>query len=336
MTDYNYLSKGNVLGTVLGQKTTSLISFYGIQPVDQPASLTAAVSTFTYVTATLTAIIVCSTTATLSSYGVVTSGEVGGLLFTVKNLQTRIGELEAVLVEVGLLAGGTSITTTTATPFDFVGWGTDEGSLIGKASTSLLSFYGVAPCDQPAAVVTASTWASLTMTATITPASAVSTMSMTVAAAMLGWGSDVDDYTPQASLLGTLANMMTRLGSMETNLTEVGILAGGTALTSADYDYLSKGSDSGTIFGRDANAKISFWGATPVAQAAALTTALTTIAHTSLTAPVYVLTTMLSGSSVYKFVNVTMAQSFIHVVINAQTRLRELEAVVDNLGLQAT
>ena len=51
MTDYDYLERGNPDGTVFGQKTTSKIGFFGNTPVDQPAALTAGLTTLTYTTA---------------------------------------------------------------------------------------------------------------------------------------------------------------------------------------------------------------------------------------------------------------------------------------------
>lgn len=336
MADYNYISKGDSAATILGQATTSKIAFYGITPVDQPDALTAKVSTVTYTTATApTSIMVISATATVSSAGFITTAEFGGVCNAVKNAQIRMKEVEARLVELGIVAGGTAVATVTATPYDYVGYGGDEGDIIGKASTSLVSFYGIAPCDQPAAVTTASAHATLILTATATAGVVDVTISVGVTGA---YGIGASEGAAEAhSFLGMVANVQTRLAEIETNLAEAGLVAGGSALTSATgYNYLDKGNDDGTIFGPVATSKIGFWGATPCVQAAALTAAVATISFVSAVAATYVITSMLVGTSTFKFISVTAGNTLLFAVQNAQTRLNEIETAVNAVGLQAT
>jgi hypothetical protein len=119
----------------------------------------------------------------------------------------------------------------------------------------------------------------------------------------------------------------------------VGILPGGTAVTSADgaYDYLDKGCDSGTIFGRDSTALIGFWAATPVDQAAALTTELTAFVFISSSiSATYVLGTTKVGTTTFKFTDVDEGNAFLYTVENCRTRLDEIETALNALGLQAT
>jgi hypothetical protein len=336
MTDYNYLSNGNPIGTILGQASTSKIGFWGISGADQPAALTTKVSTITYTTATTpTSIMVVSATATTSSAGFVTTAEFGGVCNAVKNAQIRIKELETGLVELGIIAGGTAVVTCTAAPYDIVGYGNDEGSMLGKATTSLVGFFGITPCDQPAAVTTASAHAVAILTATNG-----STVDVTISVGVTGaYGIGASEGAAEAhSFLGMIANVQTRLDQIQTNLAEVGLLAGGTAVTSADgsYTYLDKGNDDGTILGRDADALIGFWAATPCNQAAALTTAVTTISFVSAVAATYVITSMLVGTSTFKFISVTAGNTLVLAVANAQTRLNEIEAALNECGLQAT
>lgn len=339
MTDYNYISKGDSASTILGQKTTSKIAFYGITPVDQPAALTAHVSTLTYVTAaTPTSIILCTAAATISGAGFISTAEFGGVCNAVKNAQIRIAELESRLVEVGIVAGGTAVATATATPYDYVGYGGDEGEVLGKATTSLVGFYGIAPCDQPTAVTTASAHPTLITTATTDTTGMTTTIAVAVSgSAGYGIGVYETDPSPGHSFLGMIANLQTRLAEVEDNLAETGLIAGGTALTSATgYNYLDKGNDDGTIFGVAATSKIAFWGGTPAVQADALTTARTTITFVSAVAATYAIVSMaVTLSSGFKFVTVTAGNTLILAVQNAQVRLAEIETAIEGIGIQA-
>ncbi len=335
MSDYNYISKGDSASTILGKASTSKIGFWGIAPCDQPAALTTKVSTITYTTATtFTSVMVVSATATTSSAGFVTTAEFGGVCNAVKNAQIRMKELETNLVELGIIAGGTAVATVTAVPYDFVGYGGDDGDILGKATTSLISFFGTVPCDQPAAVTTATAFPTIDLTATNG-----ATVDVTISVGVTGaYGIGASEGAAEAhSFLGVIANVQTRLDEIQTNLAEVGLIAGGTALTSATgYNYLDKGSDDGTIFGVTSTSKIGFWGTTPCDQAAALTTAVATISFVSAVAATYVITSMLVGTSTYKFISVTAGNTLVLAVQNAQTRLDEIETALNECGLQAT
>lgn len=344
MSDYDYIDAKNKDGTILGQSTSKLVSFYGIQPVDQPASLTAAVSTITYVTASTVQLTCnCTIVSTISSFAISTSSGAGGLVGAVKNVQIRIGELEDVLQEVGIIIGGTAITTTTALPFDFIGaGGGGEGMILGCSATTKIGFWGVTPCDQPTAITTctATAYATLITTVTLASATAVDATISLMVSGNTGYGIGTAGTSNElASLFSKVASLQIRLSSLETNLTEVGILPGATAVTSANslgYDYLDGGADSGTIFGRDSSALIGFWAATPCDQAAALTTAQATISYVAAVANTYVMAIVSMQSIGFGFVSVTAGNTLIYAVQNAQVRLLEIETALNAVGLQAT
>jgi hypothetical protein len=341
----NYLDKGNKSGTLIGCSTTSLVGFYGIQPVDQPASLTVAVSTLTYVTATTPLITIwTSLTSSGSGFGFAASAEFGGFVRALTNTQLRLIELEARLAEVGLIAGGTSVVTATAQPFDYVGSGGtySGGQCLGQATSSKISFFGVLPCDQPAAVTTCSATAYSTCSVLASLTEALIGVNTTISAATSGdaggnWGHSGNDSNALHSMVAMVASVMTRLGEVENNLTEVGILPGGTAKTTAvDYDFLDKGSDTGTIMGANAYSKIAFWAGTPCKQAAALTTAIATLSYATAAAPVYVIASGVSATAGFGAKTADDAATIAFVVQNVQKRMGEIEAALDGLGLQAT
>jgi hypothetical protein len=338
---YNYLDKGNDVGTILGQSSSKLISFYGIQPVDQLSSLTAAVSTVTYTTATtFTTSIFFTNTATVSGAGVKASTEWNGMMNAIANAQIRIAEMQSRLQECGIIAGGTvvtSSTSSTANDYDVVGESCSgaDGVVLGHYTSSLVGFWGITPCDQPAASTTA--LAVLSMAVTSTAGAMDTTVSIGVTGAY-GWGFQETNNVGQ-SFFAMIAGVQTRLAEMETNLTEVGILAGGTAVTSSDgsYDYLDKGNDSGTILGRASNSKVAFWAGTPCDQAANLTTALATVAYVSSSiSATYVMSSMLVGTSTLKPISVTAGNTLVYAVQNMQTRMDEIEAALEGVGLQAS
>ncbi len=331
MSDYNYLDKGNSDGTILGQSSSSKIGFWGIVPCDQPAALTTGLTVVTYVTCSGTP----QTTITAAVTGgarFTTTSEAQSFLQVVKNIQTRLAEIQTNLAECGLIAGGTA-TAETDKQYDFVGWGTDDGSILGKASTDPVGLWGITPCDQPTALTVGIT--AIVCTAT------VSVLDYTIAMAVTG--STAYGFVDEAfaSLFRVVANLQTRVAEVETNIAEVGVIAGGTAVvsttaTSAKYDYLSKGNDDGTIFGKTSSSKLGFWGTTPVAQQSAFTTAVTTITCTATTAtPDYAMAATIVTADGFGFVTLTAAQTLLYVVQNAQTRMAEAEAVLENIGLVA-
>jgi hypothetical protein len=88
------LSDGNPDGTVLGQSVSDLISFYGVTPVDQPASANQAAFTATAVT-TLSA----AATTTL------TKTRVNQIVNDLVELTTKYAALRLALVSTGIMKG---------------------------------------------------------------------------------------------------------------------------------------------------------------------------------------------------------------------------------------
>jgi hypothetical protein len=154
MSDYNYLDKGNKDGTILGKSTSSLIGFYGIQPVSQPASMActraSVLLTGTPATAAATVGIFMSATSTASQAGFDTSAAFGAFVIELINAQELLAGAEKELKDTGLVAGGTSVVTATAQPFDYVGTGGrySEGACLGQYTSSKISFYGVVCSSQ--------------------------------------------------------------------------------------------------------------------------------------------------------------------------------------------
>lgn len=103
MTIGKQLSNGNPDGTSLGQSSSDKISFYGVTPVDQPAALTAQVTTITH-TAPGTPDYAIQNLTTSTPYGFVTADEGNTVLKVIANLQARLAEVEARLEEIGIVA----------------------------------------------------------------------------------------------------------------------------------------------------------------------------------------------------------------------------------------
>ena len=100
----------------------------------------------------------------------------------------------------------------------------------------------------------------------------------------------------------------------------------------ADYDYLDKGQDDGTILGKDSTRKIGFWGTTPVDQPAALTAQTTALIWTTATAQDVTVTGLTAG------VGFTTLDEFATVMLmvgNLQIRLAEVEARLEECGIVA-
>lgn len=334
MASYNYLDKGNADGTIFGQSSTTKLGFWGITPADQPAALTTALTTITYTTcsATLTAVITI-TAAITAGGGFLITDEAQSFLLAVQNIQTRLAEIETNLVEVGIIAGGTA-TSETDTKYDFIGTGNDaDGMILGSASTTKIGFYGITPCDQPAALTAAAP--TITCTATV---SVLDYTITTLVSASAGFGFTQDSW---ATLFYVVSNLQTRVAAVSTGLAEMGLIAGGTELdptaaTAHEYDYLDKGNNDGTIFGKHSTTKIGFWGATPADQPSALTTAATTITCTAPGTTDYAIADTLTTIATFKFVTLTAAQTLLYVVQNAQTRMAELETAIEEIGLVAS
>jgi len=332
MADYDYLDKKNDDGTVLGQTSSSKIGFFGITPADQPAALTTALTQITVVSATTyTTALSCSAT---SFFGWDTLAEGETFLMVVKNCQIRLAEIAAALAEVGIVAGGTA-TALTDTKYDVVGaGGGSDGMILGKASTDLVGFWGTTPVDQPAALTAGLITIALTSTVSTTTYVYTFTTGVLVTSSC-GCGFASDDAG--STLCQVVQNAQARIIEVEARLAEAGIIAGGTALvtSTAQFDFLDKGNDDGTMLGRDATALVGFWGTTPAAQQSALTAALTTITCTisTTTAPDYALAEVtITG---FVFVDSTSGDSLLAVVQNIQTRLGEIETALETVGLVA-
>ena len=90
-------------GMQVGQSASDLVGFYGATPVDQPASLTAQLTAITH-TEPGTPDYAIQNLTNSSPFGFVTADEGNSVLKVVKNLQTRLAEVEARLEELGLVA----------------------------------------------------------------------------------------------------------------------------------------------------------------------------------------------------------------------------------------
>lgn len=102
MANIKELSDKGPDGTRLGQSSADLVGFYGATPVDKPAALTAQLTTITH-TAPGTPDYAIQNLTTSTPYGFVTADEGNSVLSVVANLQARLAEVEARLVELGLV-----------------------------------------------------------------------------------------------------------------------------------------------------------------------------------------------------------------------------------------
>jgi hypothetical protein len=91
-------------GLAVGQSSSDLVGFWGVTPVDQPASLTAQLTTITPADAEGTPDYAIAAVTNTSPYGLASAQEFITLLYVVKNLQVRMAELEARLEEAGIIA----------------------------------------------------------------------------------------------------------------------------------------------------------------------------------------------------------------------------------------
>jgi len=90
-------------GMAVGQSSSDLVGFWGATPVDQPASLTAQLTTITH-TEPGTPDYAIQGITNSSPFGFVSADEGNSVLKVIKNLQTRLAEVEARLEEAGLIA----------------------------------------------------------------------------------------------------------------------------------------------------------------------------------------------------------------------------------------
>lgn len=102
----------------------------------------------------------------------------------------------------------------------------------------------------------------------------------------------------------------------------------------SDVLQLSDGRKDGVCMGQSATDKIAFFGGDPATQASAMTAALTTITFTEPATPDYAIQAP-TNTSPYGFVTSDEARTMIKVVANLQTRVNELEAIVERYKLAA-
>jgi len=104
-TKYDYLDKNNDDGTMLIARPTSKLGFWAATPVVRPAALTTAAVTIVasiYATGTDTTVAALTSTTDSFFFTGVTTTQV--LLDAVRRLQIRMGEIEALFDQTGLVA----------------------------------------------------------------------------------------------------------------------------------------------------------------------------------------------------------------------------------------
>lgn len=90
-------------GAVIGA-SGGTVGFYGTTPTTKPAALTTQLTTITIADAAGTPDYALSALTTSSPYGLATAAEAITLLYVIKNLQTRMAEMETKLQALGLVA----------------------------------------------------------------------------------------------------------------------------------------------------------------------------------------------------------------------------------------
>lgn len=98
-------------------------------------------------------------------------------------------------------------------------------------------------------------------------------------------------------------------------------------------DFIDSGNSEGTSLGQSAASLTGFHGAV-AAQGAALTTQFTTITHTAPGTPDYAIQN-LTTTAPFGFVTADEGNSVLKVIANLQTRLAEVEALLEAKGLVA-
>ena len=90
-------------GLQIGKNNTDKLSFYGVSTTAQPSALTAQLTDLTH-TAPSTPDYAIQDLTNVGSYGFATKDEGNTVLSVIKNLQTRVQELEDKLQSLGLIA----------------------------------------------------------------------------------------------------------------------------------------------------------------------------------------------------------------------------------------
>ena len=91
-------------GLAVGQSSSSLVGFWGKAPVDQPASLTAQLTSLTIADTAGTPDYAIAAITTTTPSGFASIQECVSVLYVIQNLQVRLAEVEARLEECGLVA----------------------------------------------------------------------------------------------------------------------------------------------------------------------------------------------------------------------------------------
>ena len=101
---YETLSYGGAGGCRVVGSATEKLSFWGGTPAVQPAVLTTQLTGITIADAAGTPDYAIQAVINSSAYGFASAAELITFLYVVKNLQTRVAELEARLIAVGFVA----------------------------------------------------------------------------------------------------------------------------------------------------------------------------------------------------------------------------------------
>jgi len=101
---YETLSYGATDGCRVVASATEKLAFWGGTPVVQPAVLTTQLTTITIADAAGTPDYAISAVTNTTPYGFANAAELISLLYVIKNLQTRVSELESRLTAASLLA----------------------------------------------------------------------------------------------------------------------------------------------------------------------------------------------------------------------------------------
>lgn len=95
---------GTATGTKIGTATSQKLGFFNATPVVQPTALTAAKPAFTIADAEGTPDEAIQAVTQTTPFGFVNAAELITFLYKVQNLHTRMGEVEAKLEALGLVA----------------------------------------------------------------------------------------------------------------------------------------------------------------------------------------------------------------------------------------
>lgn len=104
MASYEQVTYNSPDGAQVGATATDKVGFWGATPVVQPAALTAQLTTITIADAAGTPDYAIQAVTNTNAYGFAAAQEAISFLYVVKNLQTRLAEVEARLEAAGIVA----------------------------------------------------------------------------------------------------------------------------------------------------------------------------------------------------------------------------------------